>query len=278
MGHPPSMNDQQLANACELRDQGKLREAVGEFLRIAQDAENPIDKADVLLYAVVSLKALGEYNAAMNQLGVAKKLILAHEIPSLIATHDYRIALLEVRLDFEVADIHRFTGRNEEALAGFEAILKKYAQRLSEPDFREARESIQACRAFILADLGRWKEAMPILVEGQVYTEYKEGIAFYLGHCYLGAGDFARAKDKLVEALRLGLPHNLEYRAHYELGIAYYELRDYVAAKRELENCANTADKSYLSDGAIWKWLQATCRNLGLKDEAQYYSSLSRPS
>jgi tetratricopeptide (TPR) repeat protein len=261
-----------------LRDEGKLREAVHEFLRIADATKDPIDKANISLYAAVTLKALGDYAAALKLLGAAGRLIVAQGSRVSSAMPDARLALLEVSLDFEVADIHRFEGRNEEALAEFSTTLEKYSQRLNEPDLRVARESIQACRGFILADLGRWKESMPILEQAQSYTEYKEGIAFYLGHCYLAAGNYAGAAERLTEALKLGLPHSLEYRAHYELGIALYELRDYAAAKRGFEHCARTADKSYLSDGAIWKWLQATCRNLGLKDEVQYYSRLSRPS
>jgi tetratricopeptide (TPR) repeat protein len=273
------LDDQRIANACELRDQGKLREAIDEFLQIAEDTVDSVDKAEIILYAVGSLRALSEYDTVAKQLAAARKLIsMQQNPPSSGGMADYRRAVLEVQLDFEVANLHRFEGRNEEALAGFEAILKEYSQRLSEPGYREARESIEACRAFVLADIGRWREAMPILEQGQSYTEYKEGIAFYLGHCYLAAGNYAKAAERLIEALGLGLPHNLEYRAHYELGIAYYELQDYLAAKREFEICANTGDKSYLSDGAIWKWLQATCRNLGLRDEEQYYASLSKPS
>jgi tetratricopeptide (TPR) repeat protein len=230
----------------------------------------------VLLYAGKTLKLLERYDDAGCQLSAARTVAAEYSSPN--SSADVRVIYLELYLDFEDADLCWKRGQNEEALAKFDAARKKHKQRLREADFRGVYETIEACRAFILADLGRCGEAMPILEEAGSFTEYKEGIAFYLGHCYLSAHDYCRAEEKLIEALRLGLPHNLEYRAHCELGIAYYELRDYAAARRELEKSVEMADESYLKDGSIWKWLEVTCRSLGLKDEARHYANLSRPS
>jgi tetratricopeptide (TPR) repeat protein len=268
--------DEQLLNACRMRDEGKFSAALEEFLRIAETTEDRINKAGVLVYASTTLKLLERYDDARRQLGAART--VAEEYLSPNSSVDERTIYLEVYLDFELADIYRFEGKKEEALAGFDAMIKKHAQRLSEPRFREIRESIEACRAFILADLGRWREAMPILEKARSFTEYKEGNAFYLGHCYLSALDYNRAEEKLSEALRLGLPKNLEYRAHCELGMTYYQLHEYAQAKHELEKCVEMADTSYLRDGIIWKYLEAACRSLGLKDEARHYANLSRPS
>ena len=46
----------------------------------------------------------------------------------------------------------------------------------------------------------------------------------------------------------------------------------------QLEKCAATADESYLKDGIIWKYLEAICRALKLKEQAEHYASLARPS
>jgi tetratricopeptide (TPR) repeat protein len=260
-----------------MRDEDKFSEAYEEFLRIAETTEDRIDKAGALLYASKTLKLLERYDDATCQLNAARTVAAEYLAPN--SSADERVIYLEVYLDFEDADLFWKRGQNEEALAKFDVVRKKHQQVLREPDFREVHEIIEACRAFILADLGRWKEAMPVLEKAGSFTEYKEGIAFYLGHCYLSALDYTRAEEKLSEALRLGgLPHSLQYRAHFELGQAYYKLQDYAQAKRELEKCAETADESYLRDGIIWKYLEATCRSLGLKDEARHYANLSRPS
>jgi tetratricopeptide (TPR) repeat protein len=101
-------------------------------------------------------------------------------------------------------------------------------------------------RAFVLADLGRWKEALPILEAIQSRQEYREGIAFYLGHCHASAHEYKKAKPHFVEALKLGLPPNLEYRAHYELGVVYFALGGYAQAKIEFEKTLQTAAPAYL--------------------------------
>jgi tetratricopeptide (TPR) repeat protein len=173
------------------------------------------------------------------------------------------------------------------ALNQFDAALKKHRldaalkkDSLAPKDLhsRDFYESIQIRRAFILADLGRWKEALPIL-EGLTSTqEYKEGIAFYLGHCYVESGDYYRAEEKLTEALKLGLPSHLEYCAHCELGTTYYHLENYSRAKEEFERGAKQADATYIKKSQVWKWLEMTCRALGLKAEAEQYARMANPS
>ncbi len=136
----------------------------------------------------------------------------------------------------------------------------------------------QANRAFLLADLGPWKESLSILEEAGKFQNFKEEIAFYLGHCYLSAHDYVRAEEKLIEALRLGLPQNLEYRAHCELGMVYASLGNYIQAKSEFESCAEKANTGYIKQAQLWKRLQAVCRALGLKDEVERYARLAMPS
>jgi tetratricopeptide (TPR) repeat protein len=272
------MDDQRFLKACQLREEGKLREAIDEFFRIVEVTEDPIDKAGVLVYAAATLRELGDYDDAMQQLSVAKNFVRSFGDSRSNLTSDYRLRQLEVLLDFEEADIWRFMGRNEEALAKFNASLKKYGESLHEPEFRDMYEMIQTRRAFLLADLGRWKESLPILEETESSEELREGTLFYLGHCYLSARDYVRAEEKLIEALRLGLPKNLEYRAHCELGMVYASLGNYTQAKSEFEKSTEKADAGYIKQAQLWKRLEAVCRGLGLKDEADRYARLAMPS
>ncbi|HYT23012.1 MAG TPA: hypothetical protein VEW05_22625 [Candidatus Polarisedimenticolia bacterium] len=272
------MDEKRFLHACELVDAGKYTDAYNEFIQLAENTPDPLERAWPLIYAANTLQTLGQEEAATAQLSAARALIETHR-PSNSATNEM-FAAAESFLDFEDANLIWLRGGSlEEALSRFNAALKKHRLALKDLRARGLYEAIQIRRAFILADLGRWKESLPILEEIKSPQEYREGIAFYLGHCYLSAHDHIRAEQKLSEALSLGgLPHSLEYRAHCELGMAYYQLQDYPQAKRELEKCAATADESYLKDGIIWKYLEATCRALKLKDEAEHYASLARPS
>lgn len=269
------MDDQRFLRASQLREEGKFREAIDEFLRIAEDVVDPVDKAGVLLNIAATFQSLGEYDQARKELSSARGLIGSPDTSSVEFAKDSRLLQLEVSLDFEEADILSFEGRIQEALAKFDLMLKKYGPRLREAELRESYEMIQSRRGFILGDLGRCKEALPILEEAESFESRKAEIYFYLAHCYVSERQYENAQGKFTQALVLGLPHNLEYRAHCELGIVQYRLKNYTQAKEEFVRCGSTADSEYLKEAQIWKWLEITCRSLGLKDEADRYARLA---
>lgn len=269
------MDDARFLKACQLQDEGRLKEAIDEFYRVAADAEDPVDKAGVLLNVAATLRALGEFDKARGELRAARSLVTSSIKSTVEASRGERLLQLEPSLDFQEADIYGYEGKLDEALAQFELLLKRHQEALKQPELRELYEMIQTRRGFILADLGRCKEALPILEGAETYGARKAEIYFYLGHCYLTEGEYKRAAGKLVEALKIGLPHVLGYRAHCELGIAYYRLVEYARAKLEFERSAETADPEYIQQAQIWKWLENASRALGLKDEADRYSRLA---
>jgi tetratricopeptide (TPR) repeat protein len=269
------MDEQRLLNACRLQDEGKFTEAYNEFIQISDSSADRLDKAGALLYAARTLEISGKCEAATTQLSAVRALL--EDYPK--SERDEEFAALERFLDFEDANLFWLRGENPEAaLDRFEAALKKHRLPLKDPRSNDFYVAIQTRRAFVLADLGRWKEALPILEGITSPQEYEEGIAFYLGHCYVEAGDYHRAEEKLTEALKLRLPGHLEYRAHCELGTTYYYLENYSKAKEEFEKGADKADPIYIKECQIWKWLEMTCRALGLNPEAEQYAQMARPS
>lgn len=279
------MDEPKFLKACHLRDAGKLTEAYREFIEVAEGASDPLDKAGALLYACNALEMAGQIEDATSTLREAQALMED-------CRHESRVnekhAAFELFLDYEAANLLWLRGGNAQAaLNEFDATIKKHhlGAMVNKHDLipKEAHshgfyESIQIRRAFILADLGRWKEAMPILEEIESPQEYKEGIAFYLGHCYSCAHDYNKAIDCLSQALKLGLPKQLEYRAHCELGVTLYHLGEYAQAKAEFEKGVQIADAQYIKESQIWKWLEHTCRALGLKSEAEEYARMQNPS
>lgn len=277
------MDEQKLRNACQLRDEGRFTEACNEFLQLAEDSEDHLDKAGALLYAANTLEMAGEVEAATSKVSAARALLGDYS-----REPDENLAALELFLDYEDATLLWLRGGNgEAALNKFDAAIKKHRLRASHKKHAPAPkdlnsldfyEAIQIRRAFILANLGRWREALPILEAIRSPKEYKEGVAFYLGHCYSSAHDFDRAEKRLTEAIKLGLPSQLEYRAHCELGTVYFNLKDYAKAKEELEKGVKKADPNYIKQSEVYRWLELTCRALGLKAEADHYAQLARPS
>lgn len=278
------MNEPKFLNACQLRDEGKFTEACHEFIQLAEGEADPLDKAGALVYAANTLEISGQVEAATTKLSEAQALM--ETLPKSAA--DEKFEAVELFLDYEAATLLWLRGENlEGALNKFESAIKKHGleaafnkHHLTPKDIhsRDFFEAIQIRRAFILADLGRWQEALPILEGVGSPREYKEGVTFYLGHCYSSAHDYGRALDCLTQALKLGLPKGLEYRAHCELGATFYHLGEYAQAKAQFQEGAQMADARYIKESQIWRWLELTCRALGLKSEAEEYARMQNPS
>jgi tetratricopeptide (TPR) repeat protein len=237
---------------------------------------DPIDRAGALLNVAATLTALGEYDLAKRQLDVVR--LLTASSNSLSSTQVPEERVLELQLEIEVVHADIINGgenKKEEALTTLSVLLEKHQSMKS--NFRNVYQMIQTRRGFILADLGRWRDALPILEEADSFEKPRELISFYLGHACVATGNYAKGKEKLVAALTLGLPPHFEFRAHCALGEAYYMLRAYLQAKLELEKCAEAANPSYIKQANLWEWLRATCMQLGLTDEAARYAQMARP-
>ncbi len=257
------MDEQHLLHACELVSEGKYREAYDEFMRLAENTPDPLEKAWPLIYAANALQTLGKDEAATAQLLAARTLIEGHR-PSNPATNE-KFAAAELFLDFEDADIFWQRGSSlEAALNRFDEIVYKHRLALKDPGSSDLCDAIQIRRAFILSDLDRWEEALQILQQINQPKEFEKYIAPHLGHCYLVARNYIKAEEALTQALTLGgLPPGLECRAHFELGVVYYNLQKNAQAKSELEQCIATAGAGYLQNSVIWNYLGRTSYKLG---------------
>jgi tetratricopeptide (TPR) repeat protein len=183
------MDEERFLHGCQLRDEGKLTEAYNEFSHLAENTADPFDKAGALLYAANTLELSGQVEAATAKIRAVRSLIEEHRTP--MSVRDEKFAALELFLDYEDANLLWRRGENPEAaLNRFDATLKKHKldaankkDSLAPIDrhSRDSYESIQIRRAFILADLGRWNEALPILEGIESPQEFREGVAFYLG-------------------------------------------------------------------------------------------------
>jgi tetratricopeptide (TPR) repeat protein len=161
------MEEERFCRACQLRDEGKLSEAYAEFARIAEAASDPLDKAGALIYGANTLEMSEQIEAAAAQLNVARSLMKEHSDRNL--GRDEEFAALQLFLDYEDANICWLqSGGLETALNKFETTIKKHdlknVRRKPNMTPKESHaysfyQAIEIRRGFILADLGRWKEA-----------------------------------------------------------------------------------------------------------------------
>jgi tetratricopeptide (TPR) repeat protein len=126
--------------------------------------------------------------------------------------------------------------------------------------------------------LDQFENAIPIWEEAQSRHNDDTISLFYLGHCYFREKRWDEARQKLEQALALRPPPHIALQAQGSLGMVLYEIGDYERAKQELEASAKLAAPNYIKEAHIWRRLENTCIRLGLKEEAQRYGQLARPS
>ncbi len=169
--------------------------------------------------------------------------------------------------------------RYEEALAKFSAVLTAHSAQLRTGEFRFLYEDIQTRRAFLSVTQGKFRDAVPLLNESlafEVSETVKSELFASLGLCYSEMDDFDSARSHLLEAIRLGLVGDWNWRAHYCLGLIDYHTDMFEDAKREFQQCEQFAATYAIPLLDLYGWLAVTCTNLGEISESARYSGLRK--
>lgn len=260
-----SIDEYLYGRANKLMFEDRLEEALREFRALKETVSDIADKDFIALSEFSCLNLLGQFAEAKQVLDE-----IGRTLPEQV---DFQIAFQTALADLDMAQNNK-----EAALAGLDRILSKHPDLPQHPDLRRHYEMIQERRGILLSDLRRFSESIPILEEVLPFRQDRATILFHLGFSYCGVDRLEEADDKLSEALRLGLHATKRPFAHYALGVTCFELKHYERAKEQFELCAQIATSEYIKSVDLWRWLQATCRHLGLKDEANHYAQLARPS
>jgi tetratricopeptide (TPR) repeat protein len=271
-------DSQLLDKASVLREDGKFREAYDLFMLAASQADNPLEKAGILLNAATNLTQSDEQARSRNQLNQIREL-LGTMNPSVFTKDEYdEFVSVTVEIEIEEAEVLVTEGKIEAAIEQLAATLARYKDEIQEPSRIDIYDEIQTRRAYFLTDLDQFEKAIPFLEEVKGRRNDNATFLFYLGHCYFRAKRWGEAQQKLERALVLRPRRGIAFQAHGSLGMVFCETGDYQRAKQELETCARFAAQDYIKQAHIWKWLEYTCIRLGLKEEARQYGQLARPS
>jgi tetratricopeptide (TPR) repeat protein len=267
-----------LESAYQLREEGRFREAYEEFCLIAKTTDNVVLKAGIILNAATALTALHEFDTSRRQLAYVRDLIAVPPQATLSVSEQDEVLRLKMDVEIEEAQILSEEGRIPESIDKFGKILEEHQLELKTPKFIEEYDVIQSRRAFLWTDIGRFKEALPLLEEIESRQTQNAIFHFYLGHCYAVTEDYDRALERLEKSIRLGLPCDFDFQAHCSLGMALYGKHEYARAKIEFEMGIKTATPRYILEAQIWKWLEYCCKGLGLEEEANTYALLRKSS
>lgn len=256
------MDKKRWDRAINLRDAGQWEAALCEFRALEEFPECKEERFDLLINQAWCLSGLDRFQEARDCLREASNLHI-DEIE-----YCARIDLLDACLD-------RTEGKAKEALRKMEVLLKKYADFLQTQNPRYIYEEAQMSRGCLLAYLGRFKEACPILEEVLACDIAKHGdFYFHLGHCYLRLDKTNDAKTMLSKAFELGLEGGWAVTGHYYLGSCYLKLGAYARAMKELEAAESIADRLNEPKKPIYEALFKASKALGLNSEAARYGHL----
>jgi tetratricopeptide (TPR) repeat protein len=242
-----------------------VEEALEEFAAMTAQNTDPEETASLLLNEARCCHLLGRFAEARERLSRAYA----------IAPRTQGLLYLEL----ENAFLLSHEGERHKALGTLERLIADYGPLVASREHRVLFEQVTEMRGTLLADLGRYKEAAPLLEQCLSFdprTTEMIAVAYYLGLCSLKLGKSAEAKERFQEVLRTGGRTDLTTMAHLYLGNIYFDEAAYAKALMEFEWCLNNGEggptKKYL-----YKWLAVTAKALGMRGDAQRYEKLAKP-
>jgi tetratricopeptide (TPR) repeat protein len=270
-------NARELERAIALRDSRNLKEAYAVYMSVAEETDNSLERAEILLTTVSILVELGDAEGARSQLKIVNKLVAADGSFGDVEeqTIQMRVSLASELLEIMVSSLE---GKTREAVTLYDRFLRNHKEEFEKPEFEDLGQAAKGERAILLADGGFFKQALPTFEELVSEDQDNAILNFYLGYCYISVAEYGKAKQLLEKSIKQGLPPHFEFRAHSALGMALYQSGHFSHAKLELERGLKSANPRFVKEAQLWKWLHLTCKNLGLKQEAEYYSKLMRPA
>jgi tetratricopeptide (TPR) repeat protein len=183
-----------------------------------------------------------------------------------------RMAVMDALLD--EAD-----GQASRTLKKLNRILKQYPTLWKSDDVHDLYEELQFNRGRLLATIGDWRLALPVLEECLSFQRPKHPELYAnLGICYFEAKKWEKAVENLNLALSKGLSTEYSSAAHYYLGRVSYLKGALPRAVKEFELALDDATSAGTSRKVIYDALAKSYRHLGLNEESAKYARLAKNS
>jgi tetratricopeptide (TPR) repeat protein len=257
---------EQFQRAVALQDSGQLQEAAHAFRALAEVASEPEEKASIMLNAAGCLGRLGRLDEALRVLDEGRRLLPPGS---------------PLMLDFDLAEtcMPIGVGRYKESLGKLNRVLEKNAESLRHPERRYLYEEYTLRKALLLVQLARHAEAAPLLEEAigfDLPPAEKGDTCHRLAVRLYQQGEVERAKELFEKAVALGGKDCHPMRSHFSLGVIHLNAGAYARALQEFEMVLPRADEAKIPRKKVYKWLAASCRGLGLEEDARKYEVLMK--
>lgn len=242
---------------------GRAVERLEALLQEVQDKEH---RGLIMLYRALFLGRIERMTEAREQL---------RELASVwdaTPEHQARIAVVDAMLD-------EAGGQAPLALEKLDRILAEYRALWNTDDVRDMYEEVQLNRGRLLATIGDWRLALPVLEESLTFQRPRSGEFFEsLGFCYFQAQKWDKAEEALRLALSKEMYADFSSAAHYYLGRVFYLKGAVAKAMKEFELALNDATVAGTSRKFIYDALAKSSQYLGLHEESEKYARLAKNS
>src|ERR1700687_713154 len=268
------MDQTRFENANKLWGAGRKDDAAREFHAMAEEADNPDEKAGLLINEHKCYVQMGHLDKANE---------IMRQIRSLPVQNKF------VRMIVDIGDASMTTqmGKLKEGVAKFEKIVELHRDELRSALLRYLYEDIQQRRGFALTSLERYAEAASVLKEAASFSissatspEDIQGVHFYLGICYAALSETDLAKETYLRAIGFALGNEIEAKARYRLAILYFTSRASAQAKLHLEAALQLPSEAINAQlrKDIYQQMSRTCHYLGELENERNYSKLAESS
>lgn len=262
------MDDLTIKSAVENNDPTLAREAL-EGIEIRLRSTSDRNQRAYLSFSKASCYGiLGRFKEARMQLKLALQ-------ETQTADSDGQITF-----DFMEAMLLQREGRYKEALGSFDAALQQHSKRLNQAELRFMYEDIQDRRGFLLVQLNRFQEAIPVLRECLSFAsqDSSQEIHLSLGFCYDGVALTELAKQEYLNAISFSVRNVFEAQARYRLALLYFQSGAFAQSKYHLELIlsAQIKDIPNLPMHYVYQLLSQSCARLGEEENATRYRELAR--
>jgi tetratricopeptide (TPR) repeat protein len=260
------MDEQErLERARNLMETGDFESSLKAFREIGSAAQDVDTKFDCTYGELLSLIRLGKDHEARQLLRVIRKTFA--EIDEAL-----------VRADEAEIELDSWEDRWDRVLPALDRMLDRYGDLLHHPRLRDMYEQVQLRRGMRLADLGRYKEALPLLEEAVTFDLPRSDGNLYheLGRCYLDSEDYERANDALTKAIKLGIHDSRAAHAHWNIAVILLRKDSAARALDELRLAEEHATSAGTSKKNIYKAMAIAFHKLGMVEDALRYAKMSK--
>jgi len=256
------MDQRRLLHFIELRDSGRVQDALRELPDLLSTAADAQERASIMLNESACYQLIGRLEDASRCLRAARKLTGRDDIYT----------------NYVGADLLIDEGKYAEAAAALQRLRGDHAAELARPEERDLRDKVLVKLGILLAQLQRDREALPLLQQAlslQLDDPTRGSVCYNLGLCHFTLGNKAEAKKLFLEAVDKASP-DYSVLARYYLGIVYGQEGAYARALQEfLEVESHAGVATSITADKIHGYLAMVYRALGRPEEAKIHARLA---